>query len=233
MGRDASSSEAKVLRHKISAAQTQRLEAVLSECPFPDRDLRARLSAELDLPLRTVQVWFQNRRQRGSGGCAQAAEGAASAAAGTASRDVVEENGAVAFVEPLPLVAHPSMIAETVANVLVQASSIPSAFDACVASGPLWLYERVLVVWVNNLMGTPLTPVENVRMVFAAAAGDAAGWSRLVESAHDLVGAWSRCAADATNPFEGIAVEMTVVEQSMAIARDALRIASPSLGRVV
>ena len=230
MRRDAS--EGRVLRHKISAAQTQRLEAVLGECAFPSRELRERLSVELSLPLRTVQVWFQNRRQRGGAAAStggKAVEAAAAAVLPSPSLDVAREADAVVSATA-PLVAHPSMIAQAVASALVQMSATPSALAGCVTSGPLWLYDRVLVVWVNNLMGTPLTPVENVHTVFAAAMGDADGWSQLVESAHDLVGTWSRCAADATKPFEGIAVEMTVFEQSMAIARDALRIASPSLG---
>lgn len=54
----------KVQRKRISPEQTNVLQGLFeSGIHFPNREMRDRLSNELDLSPRTIQVWFQNRRQ--------------------------------------------------------------------------------------------------------------------------------------------------------------------------
>lgn len=58
------SSMKKPLRKRIGFLQTKELIVVFdSGIKFPNKYLRERLSEKLGLTPRTVQVWFQNRRQ--------------------------------------------------------------------------------------------------------------------------------------------------------------------------
>ena len=60
----ASSRNCKVQRKRIAAEQTNILQGLFeSGIHFPNREMRDRLSNELNLSPRTIQVWFQNRRQ--------------------------------------------------------------------------------------------------------------------------------------------------------------------------
>ncbi len=57
-------SSAKMTRRKISPEQTAALQKVFHEgVQFPNREMRERLARQLALSPRTIQVWFQNRRQ--------------------------------------------------------------------------------------------------------------------------------------------------------------------------
>ncbi|KAJ9067596.1 hypothetical protein DSO57_1037471 [Entomophthora muscae] len=51
-------------RHRMSPYQTMMLENVFCFTHYPDNLMRRRLASVLDLPLRTVQIWFQNKRQK-------------------------------------------------------------------------------------------------------------------------------------------------------------------------
>lgn len=52
-------------RKRIGTLQASILHALFSRgIHFPDRQLRSQLAIELGLTGRTVQVWFQNRRQQ-------------------------------------------------------------------------------------------------------------------------------------------------------------------------
>lgn len=54
----------KPFRKRIGQSQILELQRLFdSGVKFPDKELRARLSERLKLSPRTVQVWFQNRRQ--------------------------------------------------------------------------------------------------------------------------------------------------------------------------
>jgi hypothetical protein len=54
----------KVPRKRISPEQTCALQSLFdSGVHFPTRDMRERLARQLTLTSRTIQVWFQNRRQ--------------------------------------------------------------------------------------------------------------------------------------------------------------------------
>lgn len=54
----------KVPRKRISLEQTETLQALFDTgVHFPSRETRERLSRQLGLTTRTIQVWFQNRRQ--------------------------------------------------------------------------------------------------------------------------------------------------------------------------
>ena len=44
--------------------QLQRLQEEFEACELPNKEQREALAAELDIPTRSVQIWFQNRRQR-------------------------------------------------------------------------------------------------------------------------------------------------------------------------
>ena len=41
-----------------------RLQEEFEACELPSKERREALAAELDIPSRSVQIWFQNRRQR-------------------------------------------------------------------------------------------------------------------------------------------------------------------------
>lgn len=54
----------KVPRKRISLEQTETLQTLFDTgVHFPSREMRERLSRQLGLTTRTIQVWFQNRRQ--------------------------------------------------------------------------------------------------------------------------------------------------------------------------
>lgn len=54
----------KPLRKRIGALQIAELQALFdSGIRFPDKQLRKRLGEKMGLTPRTIQVWFQNRRQ--------------------------------------------------------------------------------------------------------------------------------------------------------------------------
>ena len=49
---------------RYTPEQLQRLQAEFEACELPSKERREALAAELDIPTRSVQIWFQNRRQR-------------------------------------------------------------------------------------------------------------------------------------------------------------------------
>ncbi|KAI9230545.1 MAG: homeobox domain-containing protein, partial [Piptocephalis tieghemiana] len=51
-------------RRKTSMSQFRRLEETFHQCPKPDGTTRRDLAIELGMPVRAVQVWFQNRRAK-------------------------------------------------------------------------------------------------------------------------------------------------------------------------
>ena len=51
-------------RSMYTPEQLQRLQAEFEACELPSKERREALAAELDIPTRSVQIWFQNRRQR-------------------------------------------------------------------------------------------------------------------------------------------------------------------------
>ncbi|TPX61426.1 hypothetical protein SpCBS45565_g07269 [Spizellomyces sp. 'palustris'] len=51
-------------RRVLNPQQQQILEDLFTQIPNPDTKLRANLAAQLDLPARNIQVWFQNRRAK-------------------------------------------------------------------------------------------------------------------------------------------------------------------------
>ena len=55
---------AKRKRHNFPAAQLSDLEAVFQSTQLPSGALIQQLASRMEIPSRTVQVWFQNRRQR-------------------------------------------------------------------------------------------------------------------------------------------------------------------------
>lgn len=63
VGKPALNNAGKHKRRKPSKIQTQVLNAVFSHTCFPSTKVRTDLSRELDMSMRSVQVWFQNRRQ--------------------------------------------------------------------------------------------------------------------------------------------------------------------------
>ncbi|RKP10954.1 hypothetical protein THASP1DRAFT_6655, partial [Thamnocephalis sphaerospora] len=50
-------------RHRITSVQRVRLLDTYRRTRFPSRRLQTALAEELGLPLRSVQIWFQNQRQ--------------------------------------------------------------------------------------------------------------------------------------------------------------------------
>ncbi|KAK7204516.1 Homeodomain-like protein [Myxozyma melibiosi] len=50
-------------RKRATPFQATRLEEVLQQTHFPSTELRLELARELGMTPRTVQIWFQNRRQ--------------------------------------------------------------------------------------------------------------------------------------------------------------------------
>ena len=51
-------------RSMYTPEQLQRLQEEFEACELPSKEQREALAAELDIPTRSVQIWFQNRRQR-------------------------------------------------------------------------------------------------------------------------------------------------------------------------
>ena len=51
-------------RTVLTAKQHQILVRAFEECPFPDGEQRAALGKTLNMSSRTVQIWFQNQRQK-------------------------------------------------------------------------------------------------------------------------------------------------------------------------
>ncbi|KAL7747217.1 hypothetical protein RI367_007428 [Sorochytrium milnesiophthora] len=50
-------------RSRLTREQTATLKRVYSDTYFPDKTLKEQLSRELGIPVRTIQIWFQNQRQ--------------------------------------------------------------------------------------------------------------------------------------------------------------------------
>ena len=51
-------------RHRLSANETEAFEIVFERKPHPSREILYALSVRFHVPLYTVRIWFQNRRQR-------------------------------------------------------------------------------------------------------------------------------------------------------------------------
>lgn len=51
-------------RRRTTKAQFRVLESTFCEIPKPNATLRKQISAQLDMPVRAVQIWFQNRRAK-------------------------------------------------------------------------------------------------------------------------------------------------------------------------
>lgn len=51
-------------RTVLTAKQHQILVRAFDECPFPDGEQRTVLGKTLNMSSRTVQIWFQNQRQK-------------------------------------------------------------------------------------------------------------------------------------------------------------------------
>jgi hypothetical protein len=51
-------------RHRLSAVETEAFERIFQTKPHPGRDVIVALSARYGVPLYTVRIWYQNRRQR-------------------------------------------------------------------------------------------------------------------------------------------------------------------------
>ncbi|KIO32211.1 hypothetical protein M407DRAFT_4599 [Tulasnella calospora MUT 4182] len=81
-------------RKRTSRAQLTVLEATFQENNKPSSAVKKSLAAQLDMPIRNVQVWFQNRRAKDKNlaAKAKAKEAAAAAAADQAVRDGVEDD---------------------------------------------------------------------------------------------------------------------------------------------
>ncbi|KAJ9476289.1 Homeobox domain-containing protein [Pseudozyma hubeiensis] len=71
-------------RRRTTKTQFRVLESTFREVPKPNATLRKQISAQLDMPVRAVQIWFQNRRAKakamekkrtGGGGSGAAAQG--------------------------------------------------------------------------------------------------------------------------------------------------------------
>ncbi|KAI8139801.1 Homeodomain-like protein [Fennellomyces sp. T-0311] len=57
------SEKKKIKRKRATAKQVQVLNQVFEQTLFPSTQLRMQLGKELGMSPRTVQIWFQNRRQ--------------------------------------------------------------------------------------------------------------------------------------------------------------------------
>ncbi|KAL7318448.1 hypothetical protein PS15m_001691 [Mucor circinelloides] len=53
----------KIKRRRATVSQTQALQRVFEKTAFPSTGLRENLARHLGMPPRTVQIWFQNKRQ--------------------------------------------------------------------------------------------------------------------------------------------------------------------------
>ncbi len=51
-------------RRRTTKTQFRVLESTFREIPKPNAALRKQISAQLDMPIRAVQIWFQNRRAK-------------------------------------------------------------------------------------------------------------------------------------------------------------------------
>ncbi|KAH9387285.1 uncharacterized protein NEMAJ01_2181 [Nematocida major] len=56
--------EKKIRRPRLLPSQTRLLLVVYKSNPKPGNELRKKLSKEFNIPMRTVQIWFQNRRAK-------------------------------------------------------------------------------------------------------------------------------------------------------------------------
>ncbi|EIJ87506.1 hypothetical protein NEPAR06_0087 [Nematocida parisii] len=54
----------KIKRPRLTTAQTKLLSIVYQQNPRPSNDLRCKLASDFNIPIRTVQIWFQNRRAK-------------------------------------------------------------------------------------------------------------------------------------------------------------------------
>ncbi|KAG8956334.1 hypothetical protein FRC04_004414 [Tulasnella sp. 424] len=81
-------------RKRTSRAQLTVLEATFQENNKPSSATKKALAAQLDMPIRNVQVWFQNRRAKDKNlaAKAKAKEAAAAAAADQAAREGVDDD---------------------------------------------------------------------------------------------------------------------------------------------
>ncbi|KAG8914682.1 hypothetical protein FRC00_011535 [Tulasnella sp. 408] len=81
-------------RKRTSRAQLTVLEATFQENNKPSSAVKKALAAQLDMPIRNVQVWFQNRRAKDKNlaAKAKAKEAAAAAAADQAAREGGEDD---------------------------------------------------------------------------------------------------------------------------------------------
>ncbi|KAG8900989.1 hypothetical protein FRC01_009976, partial [Tulasnella sp. 417] len=81
-------------RKRTSRAQLTVLEATFQENNKPSSAVKKALAAQLDMPIRNVQVWFQNRRAKDKNiaAKAKAKEAAAAAAADQADRDGADDD---------------------------------------------------------------------------------------------------------------------------------------------
>ncbi|KAI9144087.1 Homeodomain-like protein, partial [Paraphysoderma sedebokerense] len=61
--KDSDDSSASVKRSRLTREQTSVLKRVYSLTYFPDKATKEQLSKELNIPVRTIQIWFQNQRQ--------------------------------------------------------------------------------------------------------------------------------------------------------------------------
>lgn len=94
-------------RRRTTKTQFRVLESTFREIPKPNATLRKQISAQLDMPVRAVQIWFQNRRakakamekkrQDASGGVAQSGGGGGntSSSSGDVGSGVAAERGRV------------------------------------------------------------------------------------------------------------------------------------------
>ncbi|KAI9091773.1 Homeodomain-like protein, partial [Phlyctochytrium arcticum] len=56
--------EKKKKRRVLTVDQQNILEDLFTRIPNPDSHLRTVLAAQLDLPAKNIQIWFQNRRAK-------------------------------------------------------------------------------------------------------------------------------------------------------------------------
>ncbi|KAI9291122.1 hypothetical protein K502DRAFT_275023, partial [Neoconidiobolus thromboides FSU 785] len=51
-------------RYRISTTQNNELEVLFKTNPRPCKEIQEEISKKIDLPYRTVTIWFQNRRAK-------------------------------------------------------------------------------------------------------------------------------------------------------------------------
>ncbi|KAG8899564.1 hypothetical protein FRC01_010468 [Tulasnella sp. 417] len=81
-------------RKRVGRAQLAVLEATFNENNKPSSAEREKLAAQADMPIRCVQIWFQNRRAKEKHVAAMAKAREAAEAAGAAAADQVAREGA-------------------------------------------------------------------------------------------------------------------------------------------